>query len=357
MATHTKTIGTTGRDYSTLQAWEDDLDDGTNAANNTTGYVAGEDAVGEVYADSTFTGSLVLTGGDVVGLNSVTLTVPVAERHDGTAGTGAKMTAGINIQEAGGDEFVVEWIEIDLGGSGGPAISTNSSAFTKVPSIRNMLVHDQSGGNSFVGFTQADARDCQVLNSIFYDNVRNTSFVVYGLALDSDRPDGGCFNNTVYNVANTGSGDAYGISINTDSANARARNNISMGTTSSTGTPKDFNFGGSTNLTSSNNLSGDDTADDGGGSNHQISKTIADQFVSTVGGSEDLHLKAGSDAIGNGFDLGTTPSGVEIDINGRDRDAEGDVWDIGSHQTFSVAAFQAAWGSNATTIAGVASGQ
>lgn len=215
MPIHTKTIGTVGRDYSTLQAWEDDLDDGTNAANNTTGYVAGEDAVGEVYADSTFTGSLVLTGGDVVGLNSVTLTVPVAERHDGTAGTGAKMTAGINIQESGGDEFVVEWIEIDLGGGGGPAINTNSSAFTKVPSIRNMLVHDQSGGSSFVGFAYAAARDCQVLNSIFYDNTRNTSLVVYGLALDSDRPDGGCFNNTVYNVANAGSGDAYGISINT----------------------------------------------------------------------------------------------------------------------------------------------
>jgi len=52
---------------------------------------------------------------------------------------------------------------------------------------------------------------------------------------------------------------------------------------------------------------------------------------STVG-SEDLHLKAQSDAIDAGTDLGTTPSGVEIDINGRDRDSQGDTWDQGAHE-------------------------
>ena len=75
------------------------------------------------------------------------------------------------------------------------------------------------------------------------------------------------------------------------------------------------------------NLASDATAS---GTGSLDSKLSADQFVSTTGGSEDLHLKDGADAINAGTDLGTTPSGVEIDIDGRDRDAEGDVWDMGA---------------------------
>jgi hypothetical protein len=80
-------------------------------------------------------------------------------------------------------------------------------------------------------------------------------------------------------------------------------------------------------------MSSDDTADDDGGSGHVLSVTTANQFVSTVGGSEDLHLKAGSDCIGVGTDLATTPTDVNIDINGANRDAlAATVWDIGAHQ-------------------------
>ena len=67
------------------------------------------------------------------------------------------------------------------------------------------------------------------------------------------------------------------------------------------------------------------------------SEPSGDQFVSTTGGSEDLHLKAGADAIDAGTDLGTSPDGVEIDIDGRDRDAEGDTWDIGADEYEAVA--------------------
>ena len=48
MATVTKTIGTGSRDYSTITAWEADLDTGSI-------YSSGDDAVGEVYNDSSFT--------------------------------------------------------------------------------------------------------------------------------------------------------------------------------------------------------------------------------------------------------------------------------------------------------------
>ena len=91
--------------------------------------------------------------------------------------------------------------------------------------------------------------------------------------------------------------------------------------------------------TESHNLSSDATA---AGTGSLTSKTSANQFVSTVGGSEDLHLKAGADAIDAGTDLGTTPSGVEIDIDGRDRDAEGDTWDIGADEFVTLASVTAA---------------
>ena len=61
-------------------------------------------------------------------------------------------------------------------------------------------------------------------------------------------------------------------------------------------------------------------------------KTLAEiSFVSTTGGSEDLHIDADSDCVDAGVDLGTT-NGVEIDINGRNRDSQGDTWDIGAHE-------------------------
>jgi hypothetical protein len=67
------------------------------------------------------------------------------------------------------------------------------------------------------------------------------------------------------------------------------------------------------------------------GTDSLVSKTSADQFVSNVSGSEDLHLKTGSDALRAGVDLGTT-NGVNIDIDGRDRDSNNDTWDIGADQ-------------------------
>jgi hypothetical protein len=55
MPTITKTIGTAGRDYSTISAWEADLDNGAI-------YTAADDAVGECYNDSTFTNSVTFDG-------------------------------------------------------------------------------------------------------------------------------------------------------------------------------------------------------------------------------------------------------------------------------------------------------
>ena len=120
MATVTKTIGTSSRDYSTISAWEADLSDASIYSN-------GDDAVGEMYADSTFTGNTVtIDGGTSIGgssgqdLNSVKLTVATASRHDGTAESGAllKPTSGsghsVGIIKIARDDFTIEWLDISL---------------------------------------------------------------------------------------------------------------------------------------------------------------------------------------------------------------------------------------------------
>ena len=79
------------------------------------------------------------------------------------------------------------------------------------------------------------------------------------------------------------------------------------------------------------------------GSNGLTDKTVAQiDFVSTATGSEDLHISQSSVCIGEGVDLGTT-NGVNIDINGRDRDDMGDTWDIGAHEFTAVARYASAF--------------
>lgn len=335
MAVITKSIGTSSRDYSTITLWEADLDNGAE-------YAASDDAVGECYADSDFdeVSAVTINGGGTIGLSSVHLTVASGERHDGTAGTGVRMTQGssdnyikFNLSPAAsvGSNLRISWLEIDVNGGGGAAFNVNG-AFTRVPTIDHTLCHDatSTGGVHTAGMVAASSRDCRVHNNIFYNLTRDSSAQIAMLFLDSDLANGGCLNNTVYNVQNGSTGDGDGIVIVTNSAsNNNVQNNISVGNKTN-----DFSIPAA-NAGIGYNLSSDATGDDGGGAGEIINVTVADQFVSTVGGSEDLRLKSGADAIGAGFDLGTTPTDVNFDIAGRNRDAEGDVWDIGAHQFVS----------------------
>ena len=314
-----------GRDYSTIQAWEDQLDNGTE-------YNAGDDALGECYDDGNFDENVIINGGATLGLNSVTLSVVAADRHTGTANTGARMlqtSGGIAIQLAVPNNFnqkyTVEWLEIDKNGQADEAVSTEGASFNDVPTVKNMIIHGADGVDARKGLIAASTRDILVMNCIVYDLTRSTTSTVSGIWVDGDKTDGGVYNCTVANIRNPSTGPAHGIQVATNSANSTVKNNISMDTKTA-----DFEFAG-TSPDSDYNLSEDDTADDGGGSNNLINNTYADQFVSTTSGSEDYHLVTGSDAIDAGVDLVTTPSGVEIDIDGEDR-TDATTWDIGAHE-------------------------
>lgn len=337
MPTVTKSIGTSSRDYSTVTLWEADLD-------NTTPYDAGDDAVGEMYNDSNFDESVTINGGGTIGLNSVTLSVNSASRHTGVAGTGARFvcstarTLTLAVPSGFGTKYTMEWFEFNANSQDG-FLSTAGSNFGDPGILRNAIIHHASGGNSFDGMLQAQTRDIRVMNCIFYRLTRNTSSDCRMVNIDSDQANGGVFNTTVYFVSNS-SGKAVCIDDNSNDANGKYKNNIAMGAAGTTSF--DFEFSG-TNPDSDYNMSSDATADDAGGTSNLLSKTASSQFVSIVDGSEDFHLKAGSDAIDTGVDLVTTPTNVNIDIDGRDRDAQADVWDIGADELVSATPSLSNW--------------
>lgn len=343
MATVTTSIGTSSRDYSTVTAWEADLDD-------TGVYSSGDDAVGEGYDDSEFDEAVTFDGGTTVGLDSFHLTVASGERHDGTAGTGCRNIYSGSTTTVFGVTFddatmsaTVSWWEIATDSSNTNQIDdllwiepVNSSVYH---TSHHNIVHRTYGSGWKTGiYHSSSSGGFACFGNIVYDVQKTTgsgSADVEGLIDSFENKNGKLcyiYNNTVFNTTNDGggSGDCHGMTFSRDDDDFYVKNNIVVGTNSDgSGTVKDFQEPGHSDWDADYNLSSDTTAP---GGNSLTSKAASDQFVSISAGSEDLHLKAGADAIDEGQDLGTTPSGVEIDIDGRDRDAEGDTWDMGADE-------------------------
>jgi hypothetical protein len=361
MATVTKSIGTNSRDYSTISAWEADLSDASIYSN-------GDDAVGEMYADSTFTGNTVtIDGGTSIGgssgqdLNSVKLSVHSDSRHDGTAESGAllKPTTGsghnngiIKIQR---DDFTIEWLDISMDSLD----STNTNHAVRLDSgcgnctIRNMLIHDKGGnpgssgpGAIVSGQSLTTSENWYFLNNIIYNMIETNNDSAMGINIRSFIGSLYIYNNTIYKIkSNGGSKDAVALRFGDGThIQANIKNNLVAGLDEgdiAAAYWMDEIPNSNRVLNSATNLS-DDTTDaakdaedfdvNKNDATALIGKTLAQiAFVSTSAGSEDLHITADSVCVDAGTDLGTS-GGVEIDINGRDRDSQGDTWDIGAHE-------------------------
>jgi len=337
-ATITKSIKASDGDYTTPALWEADLD-------NTTPYDAGDDAVGELYDESYLvTSVLTIDGGGTIGLNSVKLSVASTERSSGTAGTGARITVNGAISNgvislvplAGSDKLTLEYFEINGNGQALNVFIFNGNAGSgRAGILRYLMLHDGSTSIANNYFVRAEDRDIQVQNSIFYDFVATNNRTIIGLRIDCGLAGGGIFNNIVDNITSHGTGSSTAYQIQKNDADCRLKNNIGTRTNN---VPLDFYFPvGFSLITSSNNLSDDATADDGGGSNHVVSATFANMFVSTTAGSEDYSPQSVSaPQVDLGVDLVTTPTGVNFDFKGRDRDVAGDTWDIGAIEFVSV---------------------
>jgi hypothetical protein len=341
------------RMYSTMTLWDASLDDAAMYAN-------GDDAVGECYNDSIFDERVTIDGGTTVGLNSVKLSVASGERHDGTRHTGARIVKSADWEDgiiySDYDMAVtIEWLEIDGAGYGDVpssgtvgsviqvgGVTSHASLYRKI--IKNCIVHDANGNsNSMYALYRRDS-SCTwtVMNNIVYDlGVETGSTHVKGVVTFATSPGATYYyNNTVYKLTNNGdNGDSTGIQVDDDTDEIFKNNlicDVDLGSTSGYEQCYSGNSGSTPyRITEAYNLTSDATA---AGVGSLTGKSAANQFVSTVNDAEDLHLKNNADALRAGIDLGTTPTGVSVDIDGRDRDAEGDeLGDIGADQCDSCA--------------------
>lgn len=321
MAVVNETIGTNGRDRSTITLWNANDGGGDGLGN--------DDCIGSMYDDSVFDEGTTI----YFSASSILLTVASGERHDGTEGTGARIvrtaSATNTLATSSTADTTVLWQEVDANGQqASPAVMIGGTSDTATKDFGNFLIHgvlrsDQCEGlrfNTDAGFIRRS------FNGFIYDIAANHSTAK---ALGFKQGSVGStriqqlFNVTIQDISNAGSGEAFGTDLGDNSANT-LQNLICTDAKT-----KDFDTTSFASATADHNLSSDTTAS---GTGSLTEKAAANQFVSTASGSEDLHLKSGADAINAGTDLGTTPSGVEIDIDGRDRDAEGDTWDMGAHE-------------------------
>lgn len=293
----TKSIGTNGRDYSTIALWEADLDGAAGGEGN--------DAVGECHDDSTFDDGVTFDDGTPV---SVRLTVHPDCRHDGTAAGGGVVVdyAGTIFVFDAPTNVTLEWLRI----TGFTTTLSNVYAVNAkyqangVFQVKNCVIHD--GGNYGVRLYGDNLR--QAYNNIIYGITKPGFYGSYAMFIDWSGLKN-AYNNTIYNSRDTG--------LRCDSIDHRLINNIAVGCGD-----VDFNAA-TTHGQSDYNADSDGTAPNG----HSLTTTPGNLFVSTVQGSEDLHLKAGADAIDAGDDL---DDWIAIDIDGDDR--RGLTWDIGADQ-------------------------
>ena len=338
----------TSYDYESPRAWAADLD-------STSVYSDGDSAVGEIVVNEKYDEGFVFPASSSVSLNAITLTARSTVRHTGVANSGAgfKYTAqsssggGTNLAQVVAlqnvDNTTIEWLEFDGSGVTGASYAdnfvTDNGTARDNNTVRNCVMHNltlQAGGFAAYAIhlttSNSPSRNGEsnaILNNIIY-GVTSTSPSggdAGGIYADAGKAENPIYvdNNTVHDVtARTSSHFARGLNV---TAHAIPINNI---VTDVSGSSSADCFWGSFNSSADYNLSTDTTAP---GTNSITSATLSTIYKSDSG-TVDLHLKSGSPAIDAGNDLGTTPLGVNIDIDGRDRDLEGDTWDIGADEYF-----------------------
>lgn len=308
------------RAYGGLQSWEDDRQGDLVAENRR--------EMGVVYDDGELTTSLIIDGSTTDSARYLALTVAVGHRHSGVAGTGATLRPATGSAIYVEDDYTrVEWLEITGWPSAhGVLINADHTQF------RNLIVHD--GGDAFSdGFQlQENQGDwtASVENTITYNmgracyNVDNVSGSTRSLFLKLE-------NVTAFNCGSGGGAGAGGVVVCEAVGNESrlyARNVLSVGNNVA-----DFNAvvsggcDGTPSWTISDaNVSSDATAP---GPASTTMAAAVDQFVSITPTAEDLHLKAGADAI----DAGQIARKLLVDIDGELRPQGEGTWDVGADET------------------------
>lgn len=315
-----KTIGSSGRDYSTVQAWEDAL-----PANLVTD---GNSQEGRCYNDSEFSvaGPVVTFSGCTTdATHGILLTTgagqsfrdnqPNALRYNQAVGVGLKCTAAYNdAVQVFGTDITIRGLQISNVGGGGSDRGINVPNFVGASTVIEDCIVENDGqatatsNDSGVALLLKDGtcRNCLLISTSFGDGVN------FGYASGKSIT---FVNNTVIATIAFGTRGAFGIYNGTVNVVNCAFFNFA------------FAFSGGGTLGGSNNCS--DLAISFGTSN-QSSKFIVNQFVDQF---LDFRLKVGADCL----DTGVADSvNAAFDIVGTSR-PQGAAYDIGCWE-FPVAA-------------------
>ena len=342
------------RAFTSISTFEAMVDDASPTLFGST-----DDVIGELHADSTFTEGQV-TFNSKQSLASVTLTSNQFDRHDGTAESGAliKPTSSaahnVGVIEVAIDDMTVSFLDISL--DDGDSLTTNIGIELSSydgNTVRSNLIHDFDGNPGSSGpygiRMPAEANDNAVAgchNNIIY-NIKEASGGndhAWGIQNINFRGTSYIDNNTIYGIESAPDKNSYGYDYNNtgdNDANYYVRNNlIGNMVNSALNRRRSYSSRGGDGSEIENNNCDFRTASGqqarsgrrAPGSNSLQSQTFAQvAFVSTTAGSEDLHLTSNSVCVDAGADLGTNLDS-NYDIDGRDRDAEGDTWDMGADE-------------------------
>lgn len=310
-----KSIGSSSRDYSTLQSWEDAC-----PSNLVTSDQIWQ---GECYNDSEFSSSsslLTISGQTVDSTRYVVLKCAAGQSFRDNANV---QTNALRYNQSNG-------VGVRCTGGYAQAI-TVSTQYTRIEGLQV-----QCSNNSQALYNTSNNCD---FNFCIFESARSGSGYAVELA-DS----GTKLRNSL--VVNTTSGGGRGVLL----YNGASAYNVTCvkpsdvtaaqtAFTRSYGTPilkncagfgyTDFtNSDASFSSSSGNNCTDDSTAP---GSSNQVSKTYANQFQNTTNASRDFRLKTGSDCIDNGA---TDSTNAAIDIAGTSRPS-GSAYDIGCWELVS----------------------
>ncbi len=328
--TATYTVGATGRTYSTFTAAEAAHEQDLVAADSLLTFEGYNDA-------GLLDEHLVITSWTTDATRYAIWTVAVNERHDGTRGTGFGIDPSTNGHciEVNADCMRVEYLELTgVTGSSDEGVRVDAGADNIF--LKWLLIYDlelSSGDGIYTGNWSVANLNIEGCILIDFDragihmqqhsgtntqtvNIKHTT-VLGGNTQGASNSDHGGIVNRSEGGTNTITCDNV-IVMNT-SAQLDFQSKGGLGTETWAGT---FN------------MSEDGSADEDGMTNGLLNQTYADQFTSTTGDAEDIHLKAGNDAEDAGH---TVTLQTAEDFEG-DSIPQNSVHDIGSDEVVPASA-------------------
>jgi len=249
---------------------------------------------------------------------TLTSEVGTSQRHNGTWGTGFRINTNASpnhLLRIAVDYIWIEGLAIQAAiNSAGIMVNNSYGTFgvSNLVKISHNVIKGQGSGGSDrtrgVYMYDSNSRlNIDLWNNMAYAHAGWQGFYFQQVNVANS------YNNTSYkNYSATSQGEGF----------RRITGTVVLINCISMDNNYDF-YGGGWDASSDYNMASDTTAP---GGNSLQSKVASNQFVSITGGSENLHLKTGADAIDNGTDL----SGIFND------DIDGDIrtgnWDIGADQ-------------------------